>query len=273
MPTSCCLASALVKASLLSQEIASASRAALPALPAAPHTVLLEMGLLDEIDAPGHTPGEHHGDPAAPLDRLARPDLQAQPVARRGRRGPPGCGFPSAGAKTRWNWPCTLKLTTMPCWGGPAGATSWWNRTWSPRRAFAAFWAWCTTSLCRPDSFPFWPKLMGAAPARRWLALARACPAIARAPAASAAPAIDEVENPDRKRTLGQRTRAPCGLALPRPAPARPAGCGLRALAASQTVPPRPGGRHCHLDRPGRAARSRPVPAIIDWLESENETG
>jgi len=70
------LASALVKASLFSQEIAVQVERRRELYGGGIDTVLLEMGLLDEEILVTHL-ANFTGIPAAPLERLAKPDLDA----------------------------------------------------------------------------------------------------------------------------------------------------------------------------------------------------
>jgi len=119
------LASALVKASLLSQEIAVQVERRRELYGGGIDTVLLEMDLLDEGILVTHL-ANFTGIPAAPLERLAKPDLDAGPWLDAGAAARLGA-VPSAGARTRLELAVHPEATTMPWWRGPASATCWWN--------------------------------------------------------------------------------------------------------------------------------------------------
>jgi Type II secretion system (T2SS), protein E, N-terminal domain len=268
MPTSS-LASALVKASLLSQEIAVQAERRCQLYGGGLDTVLLEMGLLDEQTLVTHL-ANITGIPAAPLDRLARPDLRAGPWLDAGAAA-------RLGAVPIGRREDALELAVHPeanhdALVGWAGERHLLLEPYLVTEARFRGLLGVVYHIPVPPRFvSLLAKLMGAAPARRWLALAQPCPAIARAPAASAAPAIDEVETlietarlgnePARRaawRSLSRRLRDP-----------RVAACA-RSLQAKLFLPD-PAVATSALTALAELRDPSSVPAIIDWLESENE--
>ena len=262
------LASALVKASLLSQEIAAQAEQRCRLYGGGLDTVLLEMGLLDEKTLVSHL-ANITGIPAAPLDRLAAPDPRAGPWLDAGTAA-------RLGAVPIGRREDALELAVHPetshdALVGWAGARHLLVEPYLVAEARFRGLLGVVYQIPVPPRFvSLLAKLMGAAPARRWLALAQPS-AIARAPAAPAAPAFDEVETliesarsgsePARRaawHSLGRRLHDPrvaayshslqAKLFLLDPAVATAA---LTALA--------------ELRDPSA------VPAIIDWLESEDE--
>ena len=268
MPTSS-LASALVKASLLSQEMAAQAERRHQLYGGGLDTVLLEMGLLDEQTLVTHL-ASFTGIPAAPLQRLAKPDLQvgawldagaaarigAVPIGRR-EEALELAVHPEADHDALVAWAGERHLLVEPYLVTEA--------------RFRGLLGVVYHIPVPPRFVSLLARLMGAATARRWLALAPPSTGIAHAPATSAAPAIDEVEtlietarlgNEAARRSawraLGQRLHDPrvaaCSRSLQGKLSSLDPDVATNALAAL-----------AELRDPSS------VPALIDRLETDDE--
>jgi hypothetical protein len=259
------LASALVKASLLSQEMAVQVERRRQLYGGGLDTVVLELGLLDEGILVTHL-ANSTGIPAAPLERLAKPDLQAGDWLDAGaaaRLGAVPIGrredalevavHPEADHDALVAWAGERHLLVEPYLVTEArfrGLLGVVYRIPVPPR-FASLLA----------------RLMGATPARLWLALAQ--PPVSRAPAPSAS--IDEVETlietarlgdeavrPSAWRALGRRLHDPRVAATSR---------SLQAKLSS----PDPAIATAALAALAELRDPSSVPAIIDRLEGDNK--
>ena len=268
MPTSS-LASDLVNASLLSQEIAAQAERRRLLYGGGLDTVLLEMGLLDEKTLVTHM-ANLTGIPAAPLERLAKPDLQAGPWLDAGAAA-------RLGAVPIGRHEDALELAVHPEANHDALVA------WAGERHLLVEPYLVTEARFRgllgvvyhipvpPRFVSLLARLMGATTARCWLAPAQPLPPVARARAASAAPAVDEVETlietarlgdeaarRSAWRALGRRLHDPrvaaASRSLQAKLPSSDVGTATAALAAL-----------AELRDPSS------VPAIIDRLESEDE--
>ena len=260
------LAQALARASLLSQETAVEVERRHQLYGGGLDTVILEMGLLDEQTVVTLI-ANLTGIPAAPIERLASPDLRTAPWIDAGaaaRIGAVPLGLredalelavhPEANHDALVAWAGERHLLVEPylvCEARFRGLLGVVYHIPVPPR-FVSLLA----------------RLMGTTPARRWLALAQPFPAVV--PAAAAAPVIDEtqtlIENTRlgdeaaRRaawRALGRRLHDPRVAAHARSLQARlssrDAGAAIAALASL-----------AELRDPSS------VPAIIDRLESED---
>jgi hypothetical protein len=190
--TTSSLASALVQASVLSQEIAVQAERRRQLYGGNLDTALLEMGLVDEKTLVTHL-ANFTGIPAAPFERLARPDQQAGPWLDAGAAA--RLGTVPIGLRED-----ALELAVHPEADHDALVA------WAGERHLLVEPYLVTEARFRgllgvvygipvpPRFVSLLAKLMGATPARRWLALARPSPAVAPARAASPSPTIDEVE-------------------------------------------------------------------------------
>ncbi|MGB7812384.1 MAG: hypothetical protein WBP56_14815, partial [Polyangia bacterium] len=212
MPTSS-LVSALVKASLLSQEIAVEAEQRHQLYGGGLDTVLLEMGLIDEktlVTELAHLTGI----PAAPLERLANPDPQAAPWLDAGAAA-------RLGAVPIGRSEDALELAVHPeadhdalvAWSGER------HLLVEPYLVSEARFRGLLGVVYRipvpPRFVSLLAKLMGATSARRWLALAQPSPPEARAGVEPSAPAIDEVATLLETARLGdEAARRSAGRAL-----------------------------------------------------------
>jgi len=191
MPNSL-LASALMKASLLSPEIGAEAERRCQLYGGGLDTVLLEMGLVDEKTLVVHL-ANFTGIPAAPLERLARPDPQAGPWLDAGAAA-------RLGAVPIGRREDALELAVHPeadhdalvAWAGER------HLLVEPYLVIEARFRGLlgiVYGIPVPSRFAsLLAGLMGTSQARRWLALAQPSPPVARTPAASPAPTVDEVE-------------------------------------------------------------------------------
>jgi hypothetical protein len=264
MPTSS-LVSALVKASLLSQEIAVEAEQRHQLYGGGLDTVLLEMGLIDEktlVTELAHLTGI----PAAPLERLANPDPQAAPWLDAGAAA-------RLGAVPIGRSEDALELAVHPeadhdalvAWSGER------HLLVEPYLVSEARFRGLLGVVYRipvpPRFVSLLAKLMGATSARRWLALAQPSPAEAHAGVVSSAPAIDEVETLIETARLGDETaRRSAGRALGRRLHDARAAAYARSLQ-NKLSSPDPAVVTAALAALAELRDPSPVPAIIDCLE------
>ena len=260
------LATDLVKASLLSQEMAVQVEQRHQLYGGGLDTVVLEMGLLDEKTLVTHI-ANLTGIPAAPLERLANPDPQAGPWFAAGaaaRIGAVPIGrhqdalevavHPEADHDALVAWVGERHLLVEPYlvtearFRGLLGVT--YHITVPPR--FVSLLA----------------KLMGATAARRWLTVARPSPAVAPG---TSTQAIDEVATLIETARLGDEAarRSACRALGRRLHDPRVAAYSLSLQAKLSS--PDAGVSSVALIALTELRDPASVPAIIERLESENE--
>jgi HEAT repeat protein len=261
------LASALVKASLFSQEIAVQVERRRELYGGGIDTVLLEMGLLDEEILVTHL-ASFTGIPAAPLERLAKPDPQAGPWLDAGAAA-------RLGAVPIGRREDALELAVHPeadhdalvAWAGER------HLLVEPYLVTEARFRGLLGVVYRipvpPRFVSLLAKLMGSTQTRRWLALAQPSPAVARPPTANAT--IDEVETLIETARLGdEATRASAWRALGRrlhdPRVAAASG-SLQAKLSS----PDPAVATAALAALAELRDPASLPTIIDCLESDDK--
>jgi hypothetical protein len=263
------LASALVEASLLSQEIVAEAERRRQLYGGGLDTVLLEMGLLDEKTLLTHL-ANFAGIPAAPLERLAKPDRQAGPWLDAGAAA--RLGAVPIGLREE-----ALELAVHPEANHDALVA------WAGERQILVEPYLVTEARFRgllgvvygipvpPRFVSLLAKLMGAAPARRWLALAQPSPALARASAASPAPSIDEVETLIETARLGdEAARRSAERALARRLHDPRVAAHSRSLQARLSSPD-PTVASAALAALAALRDPSSVPAIIDRLEEDDD--
>ena len=261
------LASALVRASLFSQEIAEQVERRRQLYGGGLDTVLLEMGLLDEGSLVTHL-ADFTGIPAAPLARLANPALEAGPWLDAGAAA-------RLGAVPIGRREDALELAVHPeadhdalvAWAGER------HLLVEPYLVTEARFRGLLAVVYRipvpPRFVSLLAKLMGSAQARRWLALAHPSPGVARAP--TAATPIDEVETLLETARLGdEATRASAWRALSRRLQ------DPRVVAVSRSLQARLSGPDPAVATAALAALAElrdpsSLPAIIDRLEGEDK--
>ena len=264
MPTSS-LASALVKASLLSQEIAAEAEQRRQLYGGGLDTVLLEMGLIDEKTLVTEL-ANLTGIPPAPLDRLASPDPQAGPWLDAGAAA-------RLGAVPIGRHEDALELAVHPeadhdalvAWAGER------HLLVEPYLVSEARFRGLLGVVYRipvpPRFVSLLARLMGATSARSWLALAQPSPSLARAGAATPAPAIDEVETLIETARLGAKTaRRSAGRALGRRLHDPRVTAYARSLQGKLRSPD-PAVATAALAALAELRDPSSVPAIIDCLE------
>jgi hypothetical protein len=265
MPTSS-LASDLVNASLLSKELAAQAERRSQLYGGGLDTVLLEMGLLDEKTLVTHM-ANLTGIPAAPLERLARPDLNAGPWLDAGAAA-------RLGAVPIGRHEDALEVAVHPQADHDALVA------WAGERHLLVEPYLVTEARFRgllgvvyhipvpPRFVSLLARLMGAAAARRWLALAQPSPPVARAPSPSAP--IDEVETLMETARLGDEvTRRSAWRALGRRLHDPRAASYSRSLQA-KLASPDVGVATAALAALAELRDPSSVPAIIDRLENED---
>jgi hypothetical protein len=261
------LASALVKASLLSQEIAVQVERRRELYGGGIDTVLLEMDLLDEGILVTHL-ANFTGIPAAPLERLAKPDLDAGPWLDAGAAA-------RLGAVPIGRREDALELAVHPeadhdalvAWAGER------HLLVEPYLVTEARFRGLLGVVYRipvpPRFVSLLAKLMGPTQTRRWLALAQPSPAVAGAPTAAAP--IDEVETLIETARLGDKaTRGSAWRALGRrlhDPRVVAVSCSLQAKLSG----PDPAVATAALAALAELRDPASLPAIIDRLESEDK--
>jgi len=261
------LASALVKASLFSQEIAVQVERRRELYGGGIDTVLLEMGLLDEEILVTHL-ANFTGIPAAPLERLAKPDLDAGPWLDAGAAA-------RLGAVPIGRREDALELAVHPeadhdalvAWAGER------HLLVEPYLVTEARFRGLLGVVYRipvpPRFVSLLAKLMGPTQTRRWLALAQPSPAVAGAPTAAAP--IDEVETLIETARLGDKaTRGSAWRALGRrlhDPRVVAVSCSLQAKLSG----PDPAVATAALAALAELRDPASLPAIIDRLESEDK--
>jgi hypothetical protein len=261
------LASALVKASLFSQEIAVQVERRRELYGGGIDTVLLEMGLLDEEILVTHL-ANFTGIPAAPLERLAKPDLDAGSWLDAGAAA-------RLGAVPIGRREDALELAVHP--EADHDALVAWARERhllvEPYLVTEARFRGLLGVVYRipvpPRFVALLAKLMGAAPARRWLALAQPSPSLSRAPTTAAT--IDEVETLIQTARLGdEATRGSAWRALGRRLHDPRVAAVSRSLQAKLSSPD-PAVATAALAALAELRDPASLPAIIDRLESEDK--
>jgi hypothetical protein len=261
------LASALVKASLFSQEIAEQVERRRQLYGGGLDTVLLEMGLLDEGILVTHL-ADFTGIPAAPLERLAEPDLDASPWLDAGAAA-------RLGAVPIGRREDALELAVHPeadhdalvAWAGER------HLLVEPYLVTEARFRGLLAVVYRipvpPRFVSLLARLMGPTQTRRWLALAQPSPGVARAPAAAAP--IDEVETLLETARLGDEARrGSAWRALGRRLPDPRVAAVSRSLQTKLSSPD-PAVATAALAALAELRDPASLPAIIDRLESDDK--
>jgi hypothetical protein len=261
------LASALVKASLFSQEIAAEAERRCQLYGGGLDTVLLEMSLVDERTLVTHL-ADFTGIPAAPLERLARPDpdagawldagaaarLGAVPIGRR-EDALELAVHPEAKHDALVAWADERRVLLKPYLVTEA--------------RFRGLLGVVYRIPVPPRFVSLLAKLMGAAPARRWLALAQPLPQAGRAPAT--APTVDEVETLIETARLGdEAARRSAWRALGRSLHDPRAAAAARSLQAKLSSPD-PAVVGAALVALAELRDPSSMPAIIERLESDDQ--
>jgi len=264
-------ASVLVHASLLSQATIDEAERRRQLYGGGLDTVLLEMGLLDEQTLVMHL-ANATGIPAAPLERLAQPDLQATPWLDAGAAA-------RLGAVPIGRHEDALELAVHPEADHDA-LVAWAGERHLLVEPFLVTEARFRGLLGVAYHIPVPPRfasllarLMGTAAARRWLALAQPSPSDTRTPASSQPhrARIDELETLLESARLGdEATRAIAWRALRRRLH------DPRVAAASQSLQARLPSPDAGVALGALAALSElrdpsSLPAIIDLLEGEDD--
>jgi hypothetical protein len=263
------LASALVKASLLSQEIAGEAERRCQLYGGGLDTVLLEMGLVDEKTLIAHL-ANFAGIPAAPLERLARPDPEAGAWLDAGAAA-------RLGAVPIGRREDALELAVHPEANHDA-LVAWAGERHLLVEPYLVTEARFRGLLGIVYGIPVPPRfvsllagLMGATQARRWLALAQPPPPGGHAPAASPAPTIDEVETLIETARLGdEAARRSAWRALGRRLHDPRAAATSRALQAKLSSPD-PAVATAALLALAELRDPSSTPAIADCLEGKDE--
>jgi hypothetical protein len=266
MPSSS-LASHLVNASLLSRKSAVQAELRRQLYGGGLDTVLLEMGLLDEKTLVTQM-ANLTGIPAAPLERLAKPDLQAGPWLDAG-------AAVRLGAVPIGRHEDALELAVHPeanhdalvAWAGER------HLLVEPYLVSEARFRGLLDVVYRipvPSRFlSLLASLMGASPARLWLALAQPSPSIARTP--SPAATIDEIETLIETARLGdEATRRSAWRALGRRLHDPRVVVASRSLQ-SKLSSPDPAVATAALAALAELRDPSSVPAIIDRLEGNDQ--
>jgi hypothetical protein len=259
------LASALVKASLLSQEMAVTVERRRQLYGGGLDTVLLEMGLLEEKIVVTHL-ASFTGIPAAPLDRLAKPDPQASPWLDAGAAA-------RLGAVPIGRREDALELAVHPeadhdalvAWAGER------HLLVEPYLVTEARFRGLLGVVYRipvpPRFVSLLAKLMGATPARRWLALAQPSPARSPSPTVT----IDEVETLIETARLGdEAARRSAWRALGRRLH-DPRVAAVSSSLQAKLSSPDPAVVGAALAALAELRDPSSVPAVIDRLEGEDK--
>ena len=258
------LASALVRASLFSQEMAEQVEHRRQLYGGGLDTVLLEMGLVDEGSLVTHL-ADFTGIPAAPLERLAEPDLDAGPWLDAGAAA-------RLGAVPIGRREDALELAIHPeadhdslvAWAGER------HLLVEPYLVTEARFRGLLGVVYRipvpPRFVSLLAALMGPTQARRWLALAQPSPAAPRTPSVTAP--VDEVGILIETARLGdEAARTSAWRALGRRLQDARVVAVSRSLQAKLSGPD-PAVATAALAALAELRDSASLPAIIDRLES-----